>query len=411
MTTCKLSEVISPAFAESHHAIKAGSANEIIETGGRGSCKSSFVSLEIPQILLQHPQCHAVVLRKVGATLRNSVYAQIQWSIGTLGLTAYFKCTVSPMEMTYLPTGQKILFFGLDDPSKLKSIKLPFGYVGILWLEEMDQFSGEEELRNVQQSVLRGGPYALIFGSFNPPAMARNWANRYVREAKPGKYVHHSSYLTTPPKWLGQKFLADAEYLKETKPVAYRHEYLGEVVGNGTQVFDNLRLEQLADETLARFDRTVSGVDWGWYPDPWAFNRVSYDAARRTLYIIDELTRLKTDNRTTAQLVQVRIPAEEQVWADAAEMKSVDDYRSFGLRCRAAEKGPGSVAMSMKWLQGLAAIVIDPIRCPATAKEFAEYEYEVDKAGEVLPGYPDLHNHHIDAVRYAMHRTWQRRGA
>lgn len=411
MTTCKLSELISPAFKDSHRAVKTGAINELVEKGGRGSAKSSFISVEVILQILKHPDCHGVVLRKVGNTLRSSVYAQICWAIAALGLHNKFKCTVSPMECTYLPTGQKILFFGLDDPGKLKSIKVPFGYIGIGWFEELDQFDGPEQVRNVEQSLFRGGPYSMCFKSFNPPAMARNWANRYALEVKPGRMVHHSTYLTTPESWLGPRFLADAQHLKETNETAYRHEYGGEVVGSGTAVFENLRLVPVSDSQIRSFDRITSGVDWGWWPDPWAFNRVHFDAARRTLYIFDELTRHRTSNQDTVALVKARIEPGEIIIADSAEEKSVSDYRSYGLSCRGAEKGPGSVAYSTKWLQGLAAIVIDPERCPDTAKEFSEYEYERDrKTGEILKGYPDINNHHIDAVRYATSRTWKRRG-
>ena len=154
---------------------------EVVAKGGRGSGKSSYVSLELVYRLLRTPDCHAVVLRKVAGTLRNSVYNQILWAIQTLGCAAYFRCTVSPMECTYLPTGQKILFFGLDDAGKLKSLKLPFGAVGLCWFEELDQFDGPEEVRNVEQSIFRGGSYSLTLKSFNPPAMARSWVNRYAQ--------------------------------------------------------------------------------------------------------------------------------------------------------------------------------------------------------------------------------------
>ena len=411
MTTYKLSDLVSPAFSESHRAVKSGSINELVEKGGRGGAKSSFISIEVILLLLTHPECHAVVMRKVGNTLRSSVYAQICWAIASLGLSSRFKCTVSPMECTYIPTGQKILFFGLDDPGKLKSIKVPFGYIGIGWFEELDQFDGPEQVRNVEQSLFRGGSFSFCFKSFNPPAMARNWANRYALESKLGKRVHHSTYRTTPEAWLGPRFLADAEHLKATNETAYRHEYLGEVVGCGTAVFENLELRELSDEEISGFDRITSGVDWGWYPDPWAFNRMHYDAGRRTLYIFDELTRRRTSNQDTAALVKSRIQSDEMVIADSAEEKSVSDYKAFGILCRGAEKGPGSVSYSMKWLQALSKIVIDPSRCPDTAKEFTEYEYERDsKTGEVLEGYPDLNNHHIDAVRYGTNRIWKRRG-
>jgi phage terminase large subunit len=409
--TYKLSEIISPVFAESHHAVKSGSINELVEKGGRGGAKSSYISIEVILLLLKHPECHAVVMRKVGNTLRPSVYAQICWAIASLGLTAKFKCTVSPMECTYIPTGQKIMFFGMDDPGKLKSIKVPFGYIGVGWFEELDQFDGPEQVRNVEQSIFRGGPFSFCFKSFNPPAMARNWANRYVLEAKPGKLVHHSTYLTTPPEWLGPRFINDADHLKETNPTGYRHEYMGEVVGSGTAVFENTRIEAITDSQIAQFDRIMSGVDWGWYPDPWAWNRAHYDAARNTLYLFDELTRNRTSNRDTAELLLERIPPDEMVIADSAEPKSISDYCGYGLRCRGVKKGPGSVEYRMKWLQSLDAIVIDPLRCPDTTKEFTEYEYERDdKTGEVLPGYPDAANHHIDAVSYGTFQVWKRRG-
>ena len=109
-------------------------------------------------------------------------------------------------------------------------------------------------MRNVQQSALRGGEFGLTFISFNPPAASRNWANRYAREERKGKRVHHSTYLQAPAAWLGPKFLAQAEYIKETQPTKYRHEYLGEVVGSGTQVFENLRLEPISQKTIRNFD-------------------------------------------------------------------------------------------------------------------------------------------------------------
>ena len=157
---------------------------------------------------------------------------------------------------------QRILFRGLDDPQKIKSIKLPFGYIGILWFEEADQIKGgEDAVRNVQQSALRGGEFGLTFISFNPPAASRNWANRYAREERKGKRVHHSTYLQAPAAWLGPKFLAQAEYIKETQPTKYRHEYLGEVVGSGTQVFENLRLEPISQKTIRNFDTIENGVE------------------------------------------------------------------------------------------------------------------------------------------------------
>lgn len=408
----RISDLIAPDFQESHKAIKSGNYTEIVEKGGRGSTKSSFLSIEIVLLILKNPKCHAAVFRKVRNTLRTSVYAQICWAISALGLSGMFRCTVSPMECIYLKTGQKILFFGLDDPGKVKSIKVPFGYIGIGWFEELDQFSGAEEVRNVEQSIFRGGEFSICFKSFNPPASPRNWANKYAREEKPGKRCHHSTYLTAPPEWLGSRFISDAEYLKEVNSTAYAHEYLGEVTGCGKEVFTNIKIDTISNEQIASFDRVYHGVDWGWYPDPWAFNSCYYQAGKKTLYIFDELTRRRTPNEDTCKLLRDKNigVGYDLLTADSAEPKSCADYNRWGLRCMPAIKGPGSVEQGCKWLQSLNAIIIDPKRCPDTAKEFLEYEYEADRAGTPLPRYPDYNNHHIDAVRYSLESVWRRAG-
>lgn len=404
----KLFSLIAPNFLATYQRITTTTEiTELVEKGGRGSTKSSFCSISIARMLELHPDCHAVCIRKYQNTLRTSVYAQMQWAIDNMYDPSDWKMTVSPMEITKRSTGQKIMFFGLDDPAKLKSLKLPFGYVGMLWFEELDQFAGAEEIRNVEQSCLRGGEFSFTFKSFNPPQSARNWANRYVLEEKPGQIVQTSDYRSVPASWLGQRFIDDAEHLKNTNPVAYRHEYLGEVTGCGKEVFTNVRTEHIERES---FDKIVHGIDWGWYPDPFAFNSVYYDSNRKILYIFEELTRNRTSNEDTCDLVKPLVEHGERLTADSAEPKSCADYTRWGVKCHPAIKGRGSVNEGMKWLQSLEAIVIDPRRCPDTAKEFLEYEYDMDKNGEVMEGYPDHSNHHIDAVRYATEHIWRKPG-
>lgn len=407
--TCKLSEIVSPAFWDSHRAIKSGIVNELVEKGGRGSAKSSYISMELILQLILHPECHAVVFRKVGNTLRTSVFAQVCWAIATLGLSNKFKTTVNPMECTFTDTKQKILFFGLDDPGKLKSIKLPFGYIGICWFEELDQFAGPEQVRNVEQSVFRGGQYSLCLKSFNPPITKDNWANRYVLEEKIGRMVHHSTYLTTSEKWLGPRFLSDAEHLKTVDERAYRHEYMGEAIGTGGNVFEKLELRKITDKEIASFDRIYQGVDFGWFPDPFAFIRLHYDRARETIYLLDEIYENKLPNENAAQRIRENGYTDAYVTCDSAEPKSIADLRACGLPAKEAVKGPGSVDYGMKWLQKRK-IVIDIRRTPNAYEEFAHYEYERDKNGEFISGYPDADNHLIDATRYALERVFRRMG-
>lgn len=411
-----LKNIISPAFWQVHKRVVNGDISELVLKGGRASTKSSYAAIELVLQLLKHNDCHAVVIRKMAVTLRNSVFGQVLWAVSILGLEKEFLVKQYPMELTYQKTGQKILFCGLDDHSKIKSIKPSFGYIGIGWFEELDQFSGEEEIRSAEQSLFRGGEYALCIKTFNPPINPQHWVNIWAKENKAGRLVSHSTYLQTPKEWLGEKFLQDASYLKQTNPQAFQHEYLGQAVGTGNRVFDNIKTEPIPPEILESFERVFHGVDWGWYPDPWAYNACSYDVARRTLYIYDELTQYRASNGYTANLLKKRgvcqdTEREEWLIADCAEPKSCSDYRSEGLPCQRVEKGKGSLGESMKWLQGLECIWIDPKRCPDTAKEFEEYSYRVDlQIGKVLEGYPDQNNHHIDAVRYATSKIWKRRG-
>lgn len=411
MIDIKLSEVLPPHFYEAHKLIREHAYSEFVFTGGRGSCKSSFVSEEIPLLMKRNPEMHCLVLRKYSNTLKDSVFNQLLWAIDKLGLADEFRATVSPMQITYKRTGQTIFFRGLDDPLKIKSIKPKFGYIGILWFEELDQFSGHEEIRSVEQSAKRGGSTYYVFKSFNPPISASNWANRFADEKAGSRIVIHSDYRSVPIEWLGQGFLDDAEQLRQANERAYRHEYLGEAVGTGGNVFENVTVRELTDDEVGEFDRIYMGVDWGWYPDPFVWVKLHYDAARRKLYIFDEYRCNKKSNRETADVLtnEKGVTHADLITADSAEQKSVGDYRSFGLACRGAEKGPGSVDYSMKWLQSLNEIIISA-SCPDTAKEFTEYEYERSRDGEIISGYPDRDNHSIDAVRYATQPIWRKKG-
>ena len=405
------SNMVAPVFAPVVFDIQEHGHTEYVFPGGRGSTKSSFISLEVIDLIMTNDQMHAVVMRQVADTMRSSVYQQIRWAIDALGLSDEFHPTVSPMEITRISTGQKIYFRGADDPGKVKSIKVPFGYIGILWLEELDQFVGPESVRKIEQSVIRGGDVAYIFKSFNPPKSASNWANKYIKIPKASRLVVESNYLQAPPKWLGKPFLDEAEFLKEVNPDAYENEYMGVANGSGGSVFDNVTIRAITDDEIAQFDHILNGVDWGWYPDLYAFTRSHYDPARHTLYVWQEYTCNKQSNRQTAdKLIELGITGNDLITCDSAEEKSVGDYKAYGLLARGAEKGPGSREYSFKWLQSLREIVIDNARCPVSAQEFLDYEYERDKDGNVISGYPDGDDHCIDSVRYATNRIWKKKG-
>lgn len=399
-------EKIASSFCDVNRYITNRDYQEYVFKGGRGSTKSSYISMKIIELIKNNNTLHAVVVRKIGDTLRQSVYAQTVWAISELGLEDEFKCTVSPMEIVRKSTGQKIYFRGADDAAKLKSIKVTFGYIGILWFEELDSFQGDEQIRSITQSVVRGGETAYIFKSFNPPITQRNWANKYVLGAKENRFVHDSTYQTVPYRWLGKPFIEEAEWLKENNEKAYRHEYLGEPVGIGTTIFENLDIRQIPDAEIKTFSYFYYGLDFGWYPDPTAFIGMSYNKQQQTLYIFKEIYRNKTPLEDFSELIKEH--RQDTVIADSAEPRSINTLRSLGNLIIGAEKGPGSVGFSMKWLQSLKQIVIDPVRCPRAANEWQSYEYEKDKDGNVISGYPDGDIHSIDGVRYALQYEWMR---
>lgn len=405
-------DIIPDTFHAAIRAIRNNQYLEYVFKGGRGSTKSSTVANIIVELMKNNHNVHAVVCRKVGNTIKDSVYAKIKWAIGKQEFTEEFDAKLSPLEITLKATGQKIYFRGADDPDKIKSIAPEFGYIGILWFEELDQFSGEEEIRKIEQSAIRGGDLAWIFKSFNPPKTVNNWANEYVLVPKANRLVHASTYLDVPENWLGKAFLEEAEHLKAVNPAAYEHEYGGVPNGTGGAVFEFLEIREITDEEIREFNRLYEGVDWGWFPDPYAFMRVHYNPAQEKIYLLDENVVNKQKNSQTAQWIKEHgyvDNLEYGIICDSSEQKSVSDYKDFGIwNARAVYKFPGSVEYGMKWMQGRT-FVIDPKRTPNAYREFKRYEYERDKDGKVISGYPDHDNHTIDAVRYALSPVWQRR--
>jgi PBSX family phage terminase large subunit len=382
---------------------------EYVFKGGRGSTKSTTVGMTIVELMKNNHDIHAVVCRKVGNTIKDSVYNKIKWAIRKQEFTEEFDSKLSPMEITLKSTGQKIYFRGADDPDKIKSINPEFGYIGILWFEELDQFAGPEEIRKIEQSAIRGGNLAWIFKSFNPPKTMNNWANKYVLEPKENRIVHSSTYLDVPKGWLGQPFIDEAEHLKEVNPNAYEHEYMGIANGNGGNVFEYLEIRDITDEEISHMDRIFAGVDYGWYPDAFCYLRTYYDSAREKIYLIDELYVNKWSNSKTADWIKKKGYDDYTMICDSAEPKSVNDFRDAGLPARGAIKGPGSIEYGFKFLQ-TKTIVIDPKRTPNAYKEITEYEYDRDKEGNVISGYPDGNDHAISALRYAYEPLFNRRG-
>lgn len=420
---------IAECYKDVHEAVTSGSFVFFNLPGGRGSGKSSYVGLEIVDTIMKDKSglSNALIIRKYANTLRESVFNQIQWAIDTLGVSQYWKSTVQPMEFIFKPTGQKIRFSGLDDPTKLKSVKPKKGYFKLLWIEEFSEIVGEMELRNLQQSVLRGGDSFTVFRSFNPPISSANWANQYIERKDERALTVRTNYLMIPQEWLGELFLDEAERLKEINPRAYEHEFLGLPVGNGSEVFPNLEIREITDEEVQNQIYIYQGLDFGFSSDPFCFVRLGYDRKTDTIYFLDEIYRKGCSNKEIAdRIIELGYDKSEMrhispVWGtvtqdrqsiicDCAEPKSIADLCDCGLRALPCHKEPGCVQYRIRWLQHRK-IVIDPSRTPESAREFQNYCYVVDrKTGEVTSELPDRDNHSIDSCAYALNNLIYRKG-
>lgn len=400
-----LRNVIAPSFYELHKEVKENKYTHYWLKGGRGSTKSSFISIEIVLGIMKDNKANGVALRKVGDTLEGSVYNQLIWAIDILGVSAYWECKRSPLELVYIPTGQKIVFrsaFHDKDVKKIKSTKFKKGYAKYIWYEELDEFDGIEDIRTINQSLMRGGDMFNVFYSYNPPKSKNSWVNQEVEIVRPDKKVHKSTYLDVPTEWLGQQFIIEAEELKRIKPLAYQNEYMGDATGTGGEVFDNVIIRKIEDEEIKTFDNLSSGIDYGYAVDPAVFTENYYDKTRKRLFIFNEIYKVGISNyQLHNEVIKIK-KGNKPTTCDSAEPKSISEMNSYaGNRYKGARKGPDSIEYGVKWLQSLNEIIIDAERCPNTAREFGTYEYERDRMGNFKSKYPDENNHTIDATRYS----------
>ena len=411
-TQVKLSDLIAPSFYDLHWDIEEHHHTHYKLAGGRGSTKSSFASIEIILNMMKDPQANAIAMRKVGRFLEESVFEQLRWAIDALGVTDKWKVKLSPLGLTYIPFGNRIIFRGADDPQKIKSVKLKNGYFKYIWLEERAEFEGPEEERTILQSLMRGGSEYVVFYSWNPPKSMNSWVNQDVLDEREDTIVSHTDYRSVPKEWLGEQFFIEAEHLKETKPKAYEHEYLGIATGTGGAVFENVTIRPITDDEIAVFDRIKHGLDFGYGADPLAYIKMHYNKKQKRLYLFGEIYAVKLGNTKAAREIRKLNPLNRIITADSEEPRAIAALNELGLRVIGAKKGPGSVDYGMEFLADeLEEIVIDPKRCPNAAREFTSYELEMDKNGNFKGSYPDEDNHTIDAVRYGMEDSMIRRKA
>ncbi|MBP5605241.1 MAG: phage terminase large subunit [Ruminiclostridium sp.] len=401
--------LIPRSFHSVHRDIRERAHTHYALCGGRGSCKSSFVSLEIIRGIMSDRSTNAIAVRKTGNNLRGSVFGQLLWAIDMLGVSGFWDSRVSIPELIYKPTGQRIMFRGADDPRKFKSIRCPRGYIRYIWFEETDEFDGTEEIDMINQSLIRGDGSFFCFYTYTPPRSASAWINTGFAKPRRDRLIHKSDYRSVPEEWLGCAFLAEAEYLRQNDPKRYANEYLGEITGTGAEVFTNVRLDEISDEKILSFDRIYRGIDWGYGSDPFVYIGTAYESSSRTLFIFEEFYQCGARYDEIAGAIESFCPGRSVITADSAEPRSNDELKARGLNIRPAKKGQGSVEYGIRRLCDLNSIIIDPSRAPNAAREFTGYKLISDGSGGWRSGYPDRDNHTIDAVRYALEEQFSRR--
>lgn len=411
----RMSDFIPRAFHSVWRAAFDPAKLHVVCKGGRGSGKSSDLAHIIVQMIMRYP-VNAVCIRKVDRDLQESVFEQILWAIEEQGVRHLFKVNKSPLKVTYIPRGNQIIFRGLQDPNRLKSLKSSSYPYAIAWIEEVAEFKTEEEIKIVINSIVRGelpdGLFYKFFYSYNPPKRKQAWVNKKYNTAllPANTFVHHSTYLDNP--WISQAFIEEAEATRQRSQRAYDWEYMGLAVGSGVSPLENLVFTTIPDDLFDTFDNIRQGVDFGYANDPLAFVRWHYDKKRRRIYAMDEFYGVKISNRKLAEFIKAKRYNTTDCIADSAEPKSIDEivYEHGVPRFYGAKKGPDSIEYGERWLDDLFEIVIDPERTPNIAREFENIDYATDKDGNPKTVLIDTDNHTIDATRYAFENDMKQPG-
>lgn len=407
-----LTQCIGESFYDIHHEIKHKKYMNFLLGGGRGSLKSSTVFIELVYNMTKDAEAdkivHAVVLRKVHNTIRDSVFANIIWAINILGLNRHWKWTTSPMQFSY--KGCTILFRSCahaEDAQKIKSIKFEKGYCKYGVFEEVTEFDGMDEVDSIQQSIFRGGDDAICFMMYNPPPSRHNWVNKEAKIYKADTLAHMTTYLTAPKEWLGKAFIQKAEYMKEYNIKKYNHMYLGHEIGEGLEIYPTrhkneglLYVREISNEEIKGFHTIHRGIDFGFTKDASCYVECFYDETKDILYIFNEVYGHGMTNQTLVDMIKPH-SKNTLIYADSAEPRTINELRLLGLSVVGAEKGADSKNHGIKWLQSLNMIIIDKRRCPYVTMDLETYEYEKNKYDEMILEYPK-EPHGSAATRYAL---------
>lgn len=375
--------------------------------GSRASKKSKTTALDLIWKIMRYPGSNGLVVRKTERTLFGSCYKELKWAIQRLGVSHLWHAKLSPLELTYLPTGQQIFFRGLDDPLKVTSITVEIGVLCFLWIEEAYEIMDEAAFDTLDESI-RGqmppGLYKQVTLTFNP-WNDRHWLKRrFFDTPNPDVLAITTNYMCN--EWLDAADLRIFERMKEQNPRRYRVAGLGEWGIVDGLIYD--RFEERAFDPMGATFRaehpgiqSAFGLDFGYTNDPSALFCGLVDTENAEIYVFDELYERGLTNRAIYERISGMGYAKERIRADAAEPKSIDELWELGMPgIRAARKGSDSVNNGIQYIQGYK-LIIHP-RCVNFLTEVNNYAWDTNKLGAKLNKPIDQHNHLMDAMRYAL---------
>ncbi|MGN1224123.1 MAG: PBSX family phage terminase large subunit [Ruminococcus sp.] len=365
--------------------------------GSRASKKSKTTALRWIYLLMKHPQANLLVVRKTYRTLKDSCFTDLKWAIHRLQVDAWWESKESPLEITYRPTGQKILFRGLDDPLKVTSITVPNGVLCWAWLEEAYELLKEEEFNTLDESIRGEMPEGLFKQwviTFNP-WNAQHWLKkRFFDVQSPDVLAKTTNYLCN--EWLDAKDLQLFEEMKQNRPDRYKVAGLGDWGVTKGVIFSNWETADLTEQ-IPHFANIYNGLDFG-VSDPNALIRFDFEPGQKKIYVFDEFYQGGISLEKLAQEVSCRI-GNGFVTCDCAGSQQILELCRFGIRAIPSIKGSGSVQYGIQWLQGYD-ILVD-YRCEHFIREISNYRWNTDKNGNPTDVPVDAENHLMDALRYA----------
>lgn len=368
--------------------------------GSRASKKSTTAALNLIYRIIKYPKSNALVVRKTYRTLQDSCYAQLRWACDRLGVKGYFDFKLSPLEIIYKPTGQKILFRGLDDPLKVTSVTVDVGYLCFLWIEEAYEIMSESDFDMLDESIrgeVPGELFKQITLTLNP-WNERHWIKgRFFDREDKDTLAITTNYLCN--EWLDESDRSVFERMKVHNPRRFQVAGLGNWGISEGLVYENF-IEKSFTLTDVKDCVTVAGLDFGYTNDPTAFFIGFLDDKNKVLYVWDEIYKKGLSNRKIYEEIKKQGYAKESITGDSAEPKSIDELYDYGLRIKGAKKGRDSILNGIQWIQDLK-IIIHP-RCTNFITEISNYTWDKDRFGKTLNIPVDDFNHLMDAMRYAL---------